>query len=65
MDYATARQVGEAFEAMLLKQCLGSLAHKSDVIGEYGIDAIARSIAQRDADGFGALLAARMNPDAE
>ncbi len=64
VDSIAARQVGAAFEAMLLEECLKPLAQGNDSLGNYGIEAVSRAIAQHDAVGFGAVLASRLLPDA-
>jgi hypothetical protein len=53
---AQLRQVGVVFEAIVLEQCLAPIARGNDALGDYGIGALAQSIAERDAHGFGTLL---------
>ncbi|HEV7180605.1 MAG TPA: hypothetical protein VGN11_12095 [Candidatus Baltobacteraceae bacterium] len=65
MDSAALRQVGAEFEAMLLKECLRPLERGTNAVASYGLDALARTIAQRDTHGFGSLLASRLKDDAE
>ena len=55
------RQAGVAFEAMLLQTCFKPLEKEFDAVGSYGITLLSQTIAQHDARGFGALLAARLN----
>lgn len=64
VDSVAARRVGAAFEAMMFAQCLAPLSKTMDAVGDYGIDALARSVAERDSNGFGALIAARLERDA-
>jgi hypothetical protein len=59
VDSVSARQIGVAFEAMLLAPMLQPIVQGADAIGEYGIDLLARSIAGGDAHGFAALVAVR------
>ena len=61
MDSAAARQVGITFEALLLESALQPLARGNDALGEYGIGAIARSVAEHDRNGFAAVLAAEVH----
>ncbi|MDE2481851.1 MAG: hypothetical protein KGN02_06645 [bacterium] len=64
MDSASARQVGVTFEALLLASALRPLAGACGALGEYGVGAIARSVAEHDARGFAAVLAGEVR-DAE
>jgi hypothetical protein len=56
MDSATASRVGAAFEALLVEPVLARLFAES-AFGEYGAGLVAQAAAQRDAHGFGALVA--------
>jgi hypothetical protein len=47
-------------EALFLATTLKPLAAAFDALGEYGVGALAQSIAERDARGFGSLIAARL-----
>lgn len=47
-------------EAMLLAPVLRPVLAGADVLGEYGVDLFARSIAERDRDGFAALIASSL-----
>jgi hypothetical protein len=47
-------------EALFLAMTLKPLATGLDALGDYGVGALAQSIAQRDSHGFGALIAARL-----
>ena len=44
---AELRQVGTAFEALLLEQCLAPMAPKNDAVAGYGINLLAQAIAAR------------------
>lgn len=57
MDSTAAQRVAAGFESMLLKELLAPLARGNDALGDYGLGALARTLADRDANGFGALLA--------
>ena len=60
MDSLAAQRVGTTLEALFLATALRPLAAEFDALGGYGIDALAQSIAERDANGFGATLAASL-----
>jgi hypothetical protein len=62
VDSQGAQRIGVAFEAMLLQMALRPLAAGVDALGDYGIGLLAQSIAEHDAGGFGALIAARLAP---
>jgi hypothetical protein len=47
-------------EALFLESTFKPLAKGFDALGEYGIGALAQSIAQRDPRGFGSLIAAQL-----
>lgn len=51
---------GAALEALLLQQCLQPLAGDRDAIASFALGDVARSIAERDAGGFGAILARQL-----
>ena len=61
MHSVASHQAGVAFEAMLLEEFFKPLEKDFDAVGSYGIALLAQTIAQRDARGFGALLATRLN----
>ena len=61
VDGSNAREVGIAFEAMLLKACLGSISGKDNSYASIAVDAFVREIATHDAHGFGAVLARRLD----
>lgn len=60
MDSAAAHRAGAAFEAMLLKDVLAPLTRGTQGLGDFGANALAQTIAEHDANGFGALIAARL-----
>ncbi|MGC2130939.1 MAG: hypothetical protein WA629_12690 [Candidatus Aquilonibacter sp.] len=60
MDSLAAQRVGMTLEALFLTTALKPLAASFDALGDYGVGALAQSIAQRDSLGFGALIAARL-----
>ena len=55
------QRVGVAFESLLLEAMLRPMFARSDAFGDYGVTAVAQTIAARDTHGFGALLAARLD----
>jgi len=61
VDSENARRVGATFEAMLVAQVLKPLTKSCDMLGDYGSSALAMDIAQRDRNGFGALLARQLD----
>jgi len=48
---------GVAFESLLLETMLAPMMREFDAVGAYGIGSFARSVAQGDTHGFGALIA--------
>jgi hypothetical protein len=60
VDSPAAQRVGMTLEALFLAMTLKPLATGFDALGDYGVGALAQSIAQRDSHGFGALIAARL-----
>ncbi len=63
MDSIAAHRVGVTFETLLLDTMLHPMAAGLDALGDAGIETLAQSIAQRDSNGFGALIAARLAGD--
>jgi hypothetical protein len=55
------QRVGAALESLLLEQMLKPMSAGDDALGDYGLSAVARVIAERDTHGFGALIAARLD----
>ena len=53
--------VGTAFESLLLQTMLRPMFSGNKAFGDYGVSALAQSIAARDTHGFGALIAARLD----
>ena len=45
---------------MLLAPLLRPMVAGADALGEYGLDVLAREIAERDVHGFSALVASRV-----
>ena len=60
VDSLSAQRVGMTLEALFLESTFKPLAKGFDALGEYGIGALAQSIAQRDPRGFGSLIAAQL-----
>lgn len=60
MDSVAARRAGELIEAMLLAPVLRPLIAGAGMLGDYELDLLAQEIAQRDARGFAALIASRL-----
>lgn len=60
VDSLSAQRVGMTLEALFLETTLKPLAAGFDALGDYGVGALAQSIAQRDPRGFGSLIAARL-----
>ena len=60
MDSVASAQAGVAFEAMLLVPVLRPLFGADDGLGDYGVDVLARAIAERDRSGFSGLVAAAL-----
>jgi hypothetical protein len=58
VDSVSARYAGEMIEAMLLAPVLRPMIAGADMLGDYELDLLARSIAQNDDRGLGALIAA-------
>jgi hypothetical protein len=58
VDSAAARQAGVVFEAMLLQMTLAPLARSDAAFGRLGMAYVAQSVAEHDARGFGAAIAA-------
>ncbi len=58
MDSAAAAQAGVVLEAMLVQTTLAPLARSDAALGSLGVAYLAQSVAQRDARGFGAVIAA-------
>lgn len=56
MDSVVAQRVGMTLEALFLETALRPLAAAFGALGDYGVGALAQSIAQRDARGFAALI---------
>lgn len=56
MDNLSAHRVASGFESMLLKDLLTPLARGNDALSDYGIGALARTIAEHDERGFAAVL---------
>ncbi len=57
MDSRVARLAGAQFEALLLERVLAPMQEAFGQAGDIAVAAYAQSIADRDADGFGALVA--------
>lgn len=57
MDKLACERIGVQFEALLVSQMLAPMSRTFGQLGEMVIDAGARSVAQRDAHGFGDLIA--------
>jgi len=60
VDKLAAARAGVLLEALFLESALRPLAAGFDALGDYGIGALAQSIAERDPHGFGSLIAARL-----
>jgi hypothetical protein len=60
VDSVTARQAGEAIEALLLAPILRPMIAGAGTLGDYELDLLAREIARHDGRGFAALIASRL-----
>lgn len=60
VDSLTARRAGEMLEAMLLTPILRPMIAGAGTLGDYELDMLAHEIAARDAGGFAALIASRL-----
>jgi hypothetical protein len=58
-----ARQAGIALEAMLLAPILRPMLGDAGGLGDYGLQIVAQEVAARDAHGFAALIAARLESE--
>lgn len=60
MDSVVARRAGETIESLLLAPILRPMIAGLSVLGDYELDLLASELARRDVNGFGQLIARRL-----